>query len=212
MCHRCGFAHVRLETRIEHVPVLVVHPESRHRNLGVTLAVHSVGKVRAVVLVAFRVAFHSVRLENLVLEVVVIFSDHIPDCPSPVEEEPFGFFCAVQNHSGQRRHPTEKIVAFAGLELLEHIPGPRLRSRLVAVGEEIFNAALAELSAGGIDIGLEVVVEIFSDSLRVELVNLKSRGFRRGRMVGLAGQAVAEAEYSPVAFRSVPREGAVLNE
>ena len=30
-------------------------------------------------------------------------------------------------------------------------------------------------------------------------------------MVGLAGQAVAEAEYSPVAFRSVPDEGSVLD-
>ena len=80
-----------------------------------------------------RVALHSVGLEDLVLEVVVIFGDHIPDRPSPVEQETLRLFCAVQNHSGQRRHPTEKIVAFACLELFEHIPGPCLRSGLVAV-------------------------------------------------------------------------------
>ncbi len=176
--HGGGFAHVGLETRIEYVSVLVVHPEGRHRNLGVPLAVHSVGEVGAVVLVAFRVSLHSVRLQDLVLEVVVIFGDHVSDRPSPVEQETLGLLSVVQNHSCQCWHPAEKIVAFSGLELFEHIPGPRLRSRLVAVCEEIFNATLAELSAGGIGIGLEVVVEIFSDGLRVELVNFKAGGFR----------------------------------
>ena len=80
-----------------------------------------------------RVALHSVRLQDLVLEVVVIFGDHVPDCPSPVEQETLGLLGVVQDHSGQRRHPAEKIVAFACLELFEHIPGPCLRSGLVAV-------------------------------------------------------------------------------
>ncbi len=160
---------------------------------------------------AFRVALHSVRLKNLVLKVVVIFSDHISDRPSPVEEETFRLFGAVKDHSCQSRHPAEKVVAFACLELREHIPGPCLRTGLVAVGEEIFNAAFAEFPLGGVDVSLEVVVEIFSDGFRVEFVNLKSRGFRRGGVIGLACQAVAEAEYSPVAFRCGPIEDTVLD-
>ena len=210
MRHGCGFTDVRLKARIEYVAFLVVHPEGRHRYLGVAFAVHAVAEVGAVVLVALSVALHAVRFEDLVLEVVVILGDHVSDRPSPVEKEALGLFRAVKYHSCQRRHPAEKVVAFAGLELCRHIHCPCLRSCLETVREEVFDAALAELAAGRIDVGLEIVAEIFCDRLRVELVHLKTGGFRRCGVVGLAGQAVAEAEYSPVAFRCVPVELTVL--
>ncbi len=210
--HGGGLAHVGLEAWIEYAALLVVHPERGHRNLGVPFAVHPVGEVGAVVLMALCVSLHSVGPEDLVLKVIVVFSHHVSDRPSPVEKKPFGLFGAVQNHSCQSRHPSEKIIAPACLELSEHIPCPCLRSGLVTVREEVLDAALAEPSAGRVNVGLEIAAEIFSDRLGVEFVHLKPRGFRRGRVVGLAGKAVAEAEYSPVAFRGVPGEGPVLYE
>ena len=178
MGDRSGFPDVCFEAAGEYLSLFVHHPESRHRNLRVALAVHSVRKVRPVVLVALRVASHTVLRQDLVLYVVVVFGNHVADGAPPVEEESLRFSRVVQDHARECRQPAEQAVSFPLEEFLLHVLGPGLRTGLVAVRKEILDAPSSKPAAAGVTVGVQICFQIVGYRHRVYLVDFQASGFR----------------------------------
>src|SRR5437016_11441516 len=96
---------------------------------------------------------------------------------------------------GEHRQVGPRIVAAALVELREDVVGPVRDACLVAVGEHVLQALLADqLRAQGLFILGKESVEVGLDVALVEFVNFQSRALPCGRVVGATRQRIAEAQ------------------
>ena len=93
----------------------------------------------------------------------------------------------------------------SALELLLHVPCPRLRGALPAVHQHIVHQSLERSVREPAD----VAAELIGDVGRVELVHLPAGGLGRCRSVAPTGVDMSDAQYNPSAFGSLPAQPSV---
>ena len=210
--HRCRLADVALRHRLVGIECLrarVHRPHGSHRNVGMMLRRHTVDKIEASVLMGFEISFHATRVGDVCSCLVHALADELANGGAPVEEELFAAFGTLHNLSRQHRHPRQEAIATPLLELLGQTWRPRLPTGFVAIDEQIVQAPLSHQSASSITIEVEIIVQEVAESLTVHLRHFQSRCFRRGRVILLACERIAETQNAPPPFRSLPRQSAI---
>ena len=126
-----------------------------------------------------------------------------------VVEELLALLHASHDDAGKHGQPGIDAIAAPTLKLCRHLQGPCGFAGLVAVDEQILDAALADVAARGVAIEVYIVLDILVHSLAVHLVDLQPRGFGRGRAVARTEERRTEAVDDPVATWGVPGEASV---
>ena len=131
---------------------------------------------------------HSVFARKAGDRAVVVFLDEPRADVAPVEKEFFGLRLAFEDVAEKRGEPGAKRVSGAALELLLHLPRPRLATALPAVYERSvdLHARLQELA--------EIAREVRLESPGVHLVAFPASSLRRRRVVPALHVDVSEDE------------------
>ena len=209
--YRCRLADVAFGHRCRRVGGLRAWydgPHGRHGNVGLALCRHAVDEVESAVLVRLEIGLQTALVSNAGSIVVHALLDELADGGSPVEEELLAALSAFHDLPRQYGHPRQHVVAAPTLKLLGHARRPRLPACLVAVDEQIAHSALPHQPAGGLAVGVEIIIEEISERVAVYLRHFQPCGLARGGMVFLACERIAEAEDAPAALGKFPRQAA----
>ena len=211
MGHRGRLAYVALVLWNGNEVLLVAHPYRGHRNVSIALTVHTVCQVGPPCLVTLRVPFQSVRPKDIVELVIMVLAHHVANGGAPVKEEALGLINTIDDDARERWEPGKQVVTTARLKLLCHTPCPGLTASLVAIIEQMGDAALTQQALAGIDIGLQIILVVIADGHGIQFVYLQTGSLGRGGMIGLARKAIAEAHDTPATLGSLPGEYAILD-
>ncbi|EEF23102.1 conserved hypothetical protein, partial [Ricinus communis] len=128
--------------------------------------------------------------------------DQVGDGTAEVPQEAVAGLGAIDHAPAQHRQPRQGIIAAALAEFGQHVGGPVLLVGFPAVQHQVAQA----LGAGHL---AEIRFEVRGDGGAIQLVHFQADALLGGRIVGLAGERVAQAQYGPAACRNVPIKAAI---
>ena len=186
------------------------HPAGGHGIERRLLDRHPVHHENPPVLVRFhKASLHPVFAAHDIRNTGEILGKEFRNRGTEVLEEAFGLCSISDDHPGEHRHPGGHVVAPALQEFFPHPGSPVLRPGLIAVHHQMPYAAGPEHVSGGIPVHVEIMAQVCAHCIRIQLVHLQPRGFRRGGMILFPRQRCTETIHRPSALRHIPVQHSV---